>query len=358
MNYDELNILYKNNEFRKIDKEKNAKKFYLLRSISKEETINKFCKTFNLEKNFNKILSSNDITEETIIKFIKDETVIKTTKQLNDIEAELSKVRNFSWGSSRKNSLENNIIDNYVKKISKYDEIENAVYANIQYSVHRYTLSSWYNYWSTVMIENIFNKHERVLPTVDKIEKIDFFIDSIPFDLKVTYFPDGLIKDEIKKALKEKYGSVDELKCAKKIANELNLPIPDDLNQRDLTIYLNERLRENKNKKAQSFINDLRKMKKDIINYYIENPQKLIVWLYENQGERRFDASNRFFIVLVDSNNIYDSWKLKINGNFLRKKIYEKLNSFDKNKLKEIKFHWAKDGKDYHCNAEILFIIK
>lgn len=116
MNYDELNNLYKNNEFRKIDKEKNSRKFYLLRSISKAETKNKFCKIFNVENNFNEILSSNDITEEMIIKFIKDEVVLKTTKQLNDIEAELSKVRSFSWGSSRKNSLENNIIDNYVKK--------------------------------------------------------------------------------------------------------------------------------------------------------------------------------------------------------------------------------------------------
>lgn len=219
-------------------------------------------------------------------------------------------------------------------------------------------MSSWYNYWSSVMIENIFNNHKRVLPTIDKIEKIDFFIDSIPFDLKVTYFPDGIIKDEIKKMLKEKYGRVDELECSKRIANELNIPIPNDLNERDLTICLNERLRESKNEKAQNFINDLSKMKKDVIDYYIDNPQKLIVWLYEHQGERRFDASNRFFIVLVDSDNIYDSWKLKRNGSFLKEKIDEKLNSFEKNKLNKIKFHWTKDGKDYYCNSEILFIIK
>ena len=37
----------------------------------------------------------------------------------------------------------------------------------------------------------------------------------------------------------------------------------------------------------------------------------LIRWLYENQGDRRFDASNRLFLVLVDQRNYFDSWKLK-----------------------------------------------
>ena len=38
--------------------------------------------------------------------------------------------------------------------------------------------------------------------------------------------------------------------------------------------------------------------------------------------------------------------------------IDNKLNNFDRNKISKIKFHWAKDGKDYDCIAELLFIIK
>lgn len=77
MDYDDLNNLYKNNEFRKIDKESNSKKFYLLRSISKAKTLTKFCEEYNIEKNLNNILSNKDITESMIIDLIKSEPILK-----------------------------------------------------------------------------------------------------------------------------------------------------------------------------------------------------------------------------------------------------------------------------------------
>ena len=219
-------------------------------------------------------------------------------------------------------------------------------------------MNSWYNHWSTVLIENIFNNNKRILPTVDLVEKIDFFIDLIPFDLKVTYFPDELMKSSISEKLKEKYGSKSELTCAKNIARELNITIPSDLNDKALTICLNNLLSESVEEKAKVFIKDLNNMKKGVIKYYKENPEKLMIWLYENQGEMRFDAANRFYLVLVDSENIYESWKLKRNVNLLKKEIDKKLNSFNKDNLNEIKFHWSKDGKEYNCISELLFIIK
>ena len=358
MNYNDLNNLYKNNEFRKIDKETNAKKFYLLRSISKSKTLNKFCQRHNVEKDLNKILSDKNITEDMIIEFIKGEPILKSTEQIKEIEAELNKMNGFDWGGSMGNNLGKNIVNNFVKKILKYEEIEDAIAGTIQKSVHGYTLNSWYNHWSTVLIENIFNNNERILPTVDLVEKMDFFIDSIPFDLKVTYFPDELMKSAISEQLKEKYGSKSELTCEKNIAKELNITIPKDLNDRALTICLNNLLKESVEEKAKNFIRDLSRMKKDVIEYYRNNPKELMVWLYENQGEMRFDAANRFYLVLVDSENIYESWKLKRNVNLLKKQIDNKLNSFDKDNLNEIKFYWKKDGKEYNCISELLFIIK
>ncbi len=358
MNYDDLNNLYKNNEFRKIDKESNSKKFYLLRSISKAKTLTKFCEKYNIEKNLNNILSNKDITESMIIDFIKSEPILKSSKQIKYIEAELNKMHSFDWGGSMGNNLEKNIVNNYVKKILKYEEIEDAIAGTIQKSVYGYTLNSWYNHWSTVLIENIFNNNKRILPTVDLVEKIDFFIDSIPFDLKVTYFPDELMKSSIAGKLKEKYGSKSELTCGKKIARELNITIPSDLNDKALTICLNNLLNESVEEKAKVFIKDLNNMKKEVIKYYKENPEELMIWLYENQGEMRFDAANRFYLVLVDSENIYESWKLKRNVNLLKREIDSKLNAFDKNDLNQIKFHWSKDGKDYNCISELLFIIK
>ena len=244
MNYDELNNLYKNNEFRKIDKESNSEKFYLLRSISKAKTIKKFCKIYKLEKNFNDIFNNKNVTEEMIIKFIRNEFVSKSIEQIKNIECELNKMQSFNWGGSMGNGLERNIINNYVKKTLKYEEIEDAIAGPIQKSVHGYTLNSWYNHWSTILIEEIFNNNERIIPTVDLVEKIDFFIDSIPFDLKVTYFPDELMKNSIAKQLQKHYGSKNELTCAKRIARELDIAIPSDLNGKDLTICLNNLLKE------------------------------------------------------------------------------------------------------------------
>jgi len=84
----------------------------------------------------------------------------------------------------------------------------------------------------------------------------------------------------------------------------------------------------------------------------------LIKWFYEEQGIRRFDAANRFFLVLIDLKNLEDSWKLKRN----KKLLYEKINEFldnnkdmDFEKLK-ITFNWQ--DRTYTTYAAILFIIK
>jgi len=54
-------------------------------------------------------------------------------------------------------------------------------------------------------------------------------------------------------------------------------------------------------------------------------PQKLIsdtiiTWLYKDRGIRRFDAANRFFLVLVYPRSLEESWKLKRNKKLLKEK--------------------------------------
>lgn len=358
MKYNELIGLYKNNEFRKIDNEPNSKKFYLLRSISKKKTLKKFCEKYSLEENLDDILSNQSITSEMIVKFIKNEFIPKSNTEIINIETELNKMQNFDWGGSMGNNLEKNIVNNFIKKILKYEEIEEAIAGSIQKSVYGYTLNSWYNHWSTIMIEEIFNANEKILPTIDLVEKIDFFIDDVPFDLKVTYFPEELMKEKIGDKLLEKYGSKSELTCTKRISKELNIAIPKDLNDRALVICLQNLLKESIYEKAKKFIEDIKNIKKEVISYYKNNPNDLIIWLYENQGEMRFDAANRFYVVLTDSENIFDSWKLKRNVNLLKKEINNKLLSFSKDNLNNVNFHWNKDGKNYSCISEILFISK
>lgn len=358
MTYTQLNVFYKNNEFRSIDADSNAEKFYLLRSISKKTTLKKFCKRYSLEENLDDILLNPSVTIELIIDFIKTEFVPKSADEIIAIESELNKMQNFDWGGSAGNNLQKNIVNNVIKKTLKFEEIEKALLGPIQRSVYGYTLNSWYNHWSSIMIEEIFNANERILPTVDLVEKIDFFIDGIPFDLKVTYFPEELMKVKIAGKLQELYGSKSELTCCKRIAKQLGIAIPCDLEDRALTICLQNLIRESSDPFAIKFIKDLSDIKKEIYNYYIENPNELIIWLYENQGEMRFDAANRFYVVLIDRDNPFESWKLKRNVSLLKTGINDKIAAFDREKLNKIKFHWFKDGKFYECFSELLFICK
>lgn len=267
-------------------------------------------------------------------------------------------MQNFDWGGSKRNSLEKNIVDNYVKKTLNYDDIVDAIHGSIKKSVYGYTMNSWYNHWSTIMIEEIFNNNERVLPTVDLVKNIDFFIDSIPFDLKVTYFPKELMKTEIEEMLKEKYGSKSELTCMKKLAKKCKITIPEGMGDEALTICLYNLLKESVSDEAKNFIIEITKMKKDVIEHYMEHSEALMKWLYENQGEMRFDAANRLYLVLVDTENIFDSWKLKRNVNLLKMKIQEKLDKFDTAQVHKVSFKWEKDGETYDCLAETLFIVK
>ena len=358
MDYTELNNLYKNNEFRKIDEDKSAKKFYLLRSISKSKTLKKFCKEFNLETDLNTILKNDQITIEKIIEFIKNSFVAKTDEEIHNIESELNKMQNFDWGGSAGNNLEKNIVNNVIKKTLKYEDIEKALAGPIQRSVYGYTLNSWYNHWSSIMIEEIFNSNNNILPTIDLVEKIDFFIKGIPFDLKVTYFPEELMKQKISFDLKETFGSSSELTCCKKIAKELHITIPSDLENRTLLICLHNLINESVDSRAKDFLIKLKSIKNKVYDYYIANPNELIKWLYENQGEMRFDAANRFYVVLVDKENPFDSWKLKRNVNLLKNGIRNKINSFNSDSLNKVSFYWFKDGKTYNCYSELLFIYK
>ncbi len=75
------------------------------------------------------------------------------------------------------------------------------------------------------------------------------------------------------------------------------------------------------------------------------------------QGEVRFDASNRFFLVLTDKTDMTNSWKLKRNIIFLKEKINKHLDNLSMNmKNFETKFYWHKDQQTYNCKSDILFL--
>ncbi|MFM7370023.1 MAG: hypothetical protein ACKO2Z_19985, partial [Sphaerospermopsis kisseleviana] len=89
----------------------------------------------------------------------------------------------------------------------------------------------------------------------------------------------------------------------------------------------------------------------------LKQPRELLRWLYENQGSQRFDASNRLFLVLVDTNSLEDSWKLKRDFTLLKSKIDEYLNtrSFKKD---DLLLNWTFNNNQDQSYADVLFVLK
>lgn len=270
----------------------------------------------------------------------------------NYLVDQMNRLQHFDWGGSFGNSLEKNIVNNYIKKIQSYDQINEEIEGNLLSSLRGYTLNYWYNHWTSILIEDLFKDHQAVLPTVGLVKKIDFFINDIPFDLKVTYFPEQLLADKLKD---NGYGN--ELTMLKRVCRQLDIFIPIDLKPKELKSHLQNIVSEDQREEAKEFIATLKDHKINIITESEENPAELKKWFYENQGEARFDASNRFFLVLTDEIDMKNSWKLKRNIFFLRENINKHLDNLlmDMTSL-ETEFYWYKDQKAYHCKSDVLFL--
>ena len=125
--------------------------------------------------------------------FIKQQYTqrIKERKALisdKDLIKELHKVKDFSWGVVQ-GQLDQKIQAEYVRRIVRYDDLINNVKAKLHDDVASYVICTWYNHWTTVLIEDHISQHPKVIPTLKNIKGIDIFVDGQPFDLKTTSIP-------------------------------------------------------------------------------------------------------------------------------------------------------------------------
>ncbi|MBL7904598.1 MAG: hypothetical protein JNL22_06205 [Bacteroidales bacterium] len=462
LSFAELDTFFRKDDFPSIENDNRGIRYLKLRSMSRSETMEEFCSLHNIDisqlqskQYLSHVFDHAGILNEHIVSFInqkyQQERDLRKANEAFLID-QLSRLLTFDWGGSFGNSLEKNIVDNYVKKIQSYDQISEEIEGRLLMSLRGYTLNSWYNHWTSILIEDLFKDHPNVLPTVGLVKKIDFFINDIPFDLKVTYFPaelmtskllvEGYRKESISlrdkcnelgiqvpnidntkeliRLFKELLGvyqqsitdfirvernNIESLKSkclelnigfdATKVANDLkrdlisllrehresiktyissvkyqtelsklkskcnqlNILVPDDLSDNALEQHLYNKLSEDHRPEAREFVNEIRESKRAIINEAEQNPAELKKWLYENQGEARFDASNRFFLILTDENEIYNSWKLKRSIPFLRDRINSHLDTIlERTEDLNTEFYWHAGQQTYNCKSDILFI--
>lgn len=230
----------------------------------------------------------DSVNSSEVDSFIKQEyaELIRKRQELipaEELKSELGRVKEFSWGVVQ-GALDNKIQNEYVRKYSRHQELIAAVEQKLHRDVTSYVTCTWYNHWTTVLIEEEISQHPRVVPVLKKIKGVDLFFDGQPFDLKITYLPKG-----------------------------------HNLNQ------------------AKS------------------NPKGLAIWLYENQGEQRFGADNRLFVVLCDSNNPDNSWMLKRDFALIHDRITQFFNSENVGMADETTFSFR--NKTYTPLSKLLFIL-
>jgi len=357
VNFKQLVNLFKSEKLNELASTPEGSVFLRLRSLSRSIYLNKILNQLKIDlegvkkADYLEIAFRANPSIKLIENFIKagyrsEREARKGREQ--ELYNELYKLKFFDWGGLHQNSLEKTIVDNYIKKISSYDLIEKKIDTDLQTSLRGYVLCSWYNHWTSIMIEDVFKDHDRVLPALGLISKIDFFIDGMPFDLKVTYLPEGFISDKRKTSKLRP-----EATLLRQSAKKLAIPYDDGLTGSAQLENLWTKHVEFNKKGAKEVIKELTDFRMSVVAEIEEDPAELMTWLYENQGLRRFDASNRFFIVLVNTGNFFEGWKLKRALPLLRDATKGFLDG--RKKIgKKISFDW--EGARYDAIGDVLLI--
>ena len=85
--------------------------------------------------------------------------------------------------------MDQKIQTEYVRKFVKYEDLLKSVKSQLHDDVTNYVICTWFNHWTTVLIEEHISAHPKVVPTLKNIKGVDIFFNGQPFDLKVTYLP-------------------------------------------------------------------------------------------------------------------------------------------------------------------------
>lgn len=353
------------NEFRNqnlfaFNNDKNALLWLKVKAISKRLPLSKFIEKNGIKLNatkiaeqhrelFSKLEADTEHSLNLLDEFLCDinnewyrEMGVDEARLKND----LYQINTYEWGGDQNNSLDRHLISRFVKVISNYSELQSRQ-AEIHANAWNYVRTSWYNNWTSYLIESIFKHHNRVISAVGEIKSVDFFIDNIPFDLKVTFFPEAYMADRLKLKLDGKR----ETSWLKQQAKEYTIKL--DLGHTDDISVITEKISASGH---DEILSQLRDKRKEVIAETQENKINLMKWLYEKQGEMRFGAENRLFLILVDSADMSQSWKMKRAFEQIEPAINNYLNNFSSSSLSQIDFTF--NGRNYSSLADVIFVVK
>jgi adenine-specific DNA-methyltransferase len=358
---------YNNDELGEFATHRLGQLWLKIKSITRRELMNSFLQKFSIQlsnhtlnaqfQELYTVLSSDvETAHSNLDDFIREKhREICQTIDVQSVVSELYELRSFDWGGDYANALDRYLVDRYIKVYQRFNDLQSKLETEIPRAVQGYVLCSWYNHWSSIVIENIFKSHSSVLPTVGQIKKVDFFINDVPFDLKVTYLPANFIETK-----RRERGLRPELVELKRKAREANIIFNDHRRSDDTYYEIVEKMKERRDDICLNALESIKSTRMNILDEVRANPRLLIRNLYEEQGELRFDASNRLFLVLVDTEDFDNSWKLKRNLEELQPAIMNYLDAFSSQHLdeKKISFRYRSRTQDYTALSDIIFVIK
>jgi len=132
-------------------------------------------------------------SREKIDEFIQDkyQQSIESRQEMisgEELKKELMKVKEFRWGVVQ-GQLDQKIQTEYVRRFTRYEDLVQGVKSKLHDDITSYVIATWYNHWTTVLMEDHISQHKRVIPTIANLKGVDIFLDNQPFDLKITYLP-------------------------------------------------------------------------------------------------------------------------------------------------------------------------
>ena len=359
-NFEKWAKAFRNQNLFEFNFDKNALMWLKVRVVCRGKLIQQFLKGTDIT------LSSSKIAEQNVELFEKLETMPNAMQLLDTflnernnewynamgidekaLKDDLYKVRHYAWGGDQNNSLDKHLVSRYVKIISSYDKLLNKQ-SEIADNAWNYVLTSWYNNWTSYLIESLFKRHEKVISAIGEIKSVDFFLCNYPIDLKVTFFPNQYMEEKLKIKLGKK-----ELTWLKQEAKKVGVTVERSQSDAQQLYTLSEKLMEIG---ENAILETLKNKRKEVIADAQSNVQELMTWLYANQGEMRFGAENRLFVILVDSANMNESWKMKRAFSLIEPKVKNYLDNFNEQSLKEINFVFQ--GKPYKSLADVIFVVK
>lgn len=358
VNFEKWDKEFRNQNLFAFNNDRNALLWLKVRAISKKLPMAKFLEQNNIQLNSTKITDQNKelfATLETNIeqsldlldaylRDINNEWYHEMGVDEETLKADLYQIDTYEWGGDQNNSLDKHLVSRFVKVISRYEVLQNKR-LEIQTNAWNYVRTSWYNNWTSYLIESIFKHHRKVISAVGEIKSVDFFIDDIPVDLKVTFFPNQYMNDKLKVKLNGK----SELSWLKQKSKENGI----ELGRSESVSVITEKISASGHDKI---LLELRNKRKEIIADAQNNKRELMTWLYANQGEMRFGAENRLFVVLVDSSDMSQSWKMKRAFEQIEPAVNSYLDNFTNESLSRIDFSFK--GKEYSSLADVIFVVK